>query len=113
MCLSSNDFSGAREALEQALTLIFPCPFRSYMDGMFSAGIALDMKDEERAQAKLRLALTLGAKHGLENSLSEHFFHPTTAALCAYALKHGIETDYARRIIRAQRLSVPSAHIEG
>lgn len=110
--LSGNDFRGAREALNQALTLFFPCPLRSYVDGMFSAGIALGMKEEEQAQIKLRLALNLGAKHGLENTFSEHLFHRMTTSLCAYALKHGIETDYAKRIVRAQRLSAPSVDIE-
>lgn len=112
VCLRRNDFRGAQEALDQALTFFFPCPLRSYVDGMFGARIALGMKEEGQAQIKLRLVLSLGAKHGLENTLSEHLFRPMTASLCAYALKHGIEADYAERIIRAQHLSAPSVDIE-
>jgi LuxR family transcriptional regulator, maltose regulon positive regulatory protein len=112
MCLRANDFTGARDALDDVLRLFFPSKLRSYGDGMFSAAIALGVKDEERAKNELRLALALGAKHGLENTFSEHLFRPTTAALCAYALKHGIEPDYVKRIIHAQHLPAPSPEIE-
>jgi pentatricopeptide repeat protein len=112
MRLQANDFSGAGDALDQALRLLFPGPLRSYSEGMLSAGIALGVKDEERAKTGLRLALALGAKHGLENTLSEHLFRPTTAALCAYALQHGIEPGYVKRIIHAQHLAAPSPEIE-
>jgi len=110
--LRANDFSGAREALDQTLRLMFPCVFRSYAEGMLSAGIALGLMDEERAKTELRRALALGAKHGLENTLSEHLFHRTTAALCAYALRHGIEPDYVKKIIHAQHLAAPSPELE-
>ncbi len=110
--LSTNDFSGAQAALDQALRLWFTGPLRSYADGMLSAWIALATKDEEHANNKLRRALVLGAKHGLENTLSEHLFRRTTAALCAYALRHGIEPDYVKKIIRAQHLVAPSPEIE-
>ena len=112
MRLSGNDFTGAREALDQALSLLFPGPLRSYADALLSAGIALGVKDEERAKAELRRALALGAKHGLENVLSEHFVRRTTAALCAYALKHGIEPNYVKRIIHTQHLAPPLPDIE-
>src|SRR5918999_3427784 len=108
MRLQANDFSGAGDALDQALRLLFPGPLHSYAGGMLGAGIALGVKDEERAKTGLQLALALGAKHGLENTLSEHLFRPTTAALYAYALQHGIEPNYVKRIIHAQRLSAPS-----
>ncbi len=110
--LQANDFSGARDVLDQALRLLFPCVFRSYGEGILSAGIALGVRDEERAKAELRRALALGEKHGLENTLSEHFFRRTTAALCAYALKHGIEAEYVKKIIHAQHLAAPSREIE-
>jgi LuxR family maltose regulon positive regulatory protein len=110
--LRANDFTGARDVLEQALRLWFPAELRRYADGILSAGIALGVKDEERAKTGLRLALALGAKHGLENTLSEHLVRPTTAALCAYALQHGIEPDYVKRIIHAQHLAAPSPEIE-
>jgi len=109
--LSGNDFGGARDALDKALKLLFPGQLRRYGDGMFSAGIALGVRDEARAKNTLRLTLALGARHGLENTLSEHFLRRTTTALCAYALKHGIEPDYVKKIIHAQRLSAPSPEI--
>lgn len=110
--LSGSDFTGAREALDQAVRLFFPGPLRSYADALLSAGIALGVKDEERARTELRRALALGAKHGLENVLSEHLIRRTTTALCAYALKHSIETDYVKKIIHAQHLAAPSPEIE-
>jgi LuxR family transcriptional regulator, maltose regulon positive regulatory protein len=110
--LSANDFTGARDALDHALRLWFPGELRSYADGMFSAAIAFGVMDEERAQTKLQLAVELGAKHAFETYFSEHLFHRTTAALCAYALKHGIERDYVKRIIHAQRLAAPSPDLE-
>jgi ATP/maltotriose-dependent transcriptional regulator MalT len=110
--LRTNDFKGAREALDQALRLFFPGALRSFTAGILSAGIALGEKDEERAKTTLRVALAVGAKHGFENTLSEHLIRPTTAALCAYALKHGIESDYVKRIIQAQHLAAPSPEME-
>jgi LuxR family transcriptional regulator, maltose regulon positive regulatory protein len=110
--LSGNDFTGARDALDHALRLLFSGELRSYADGILSAGIALGEKDEEGAKTTLQLALALGAKHGFENTLSGHFLRRTTAALCAYALKHGIEPDYVKRIIHAQHLAAPSPEIE-
>lgn len=112
MRLHANDFTGARDALDNVLRLFFPSKLRSYADGMFSAGIALGLMDKERAKNKLRLALALEVKHGLENTLSEHLFHRTTAALCVYALRHGIERDYVKKIIHAQHLAAPSPEIE-
>jgi pentatricopeptide repeat protein len=110
--LRSNDFAGARKALDQALKLFFPEELRSYADAMFSAGIALGEKAEERAKAALESALALGAKHGLENTLSEHLVRPMTAALCAYALERDIQPHYVKRIIQTQHLAAPSPEIE-
>jgi hypothetical protein len=70
MRLDGNDFSGARDALDHGLRLSFPGALRTYVDGMFSAGIALGEKDEEHAKTTLQLVLALGAKHGFENTLS-------------------------------------------
>jgi hypothetical protein len=69
--------------------------------------------DEESAIAKLRLALPLGAKHGFERAASEYMFRRTSTDLCAFALKHGIETVYVKRVIRSQRLYAPSPEISG
>jgi hypothetical protein len=52
--------------------------------------------DEEGAIAKLRLALPLGAKHGFERAASEYMFRRTSTDLCAFALKHSIETEDLR-----------------
>jgi len=39
-------------------------------------------------------------------------FRRTFTDLCAFALKHGIETVYVKRVIRSQRLCAPSPEIE-
>ena len=77
------------------------------------AVFALRVMDEESAIAKLRLALPLGAKHGFERAASEYMFRRTSTDLCAFALKHGIETVYVKRVIRSQRLCAPSPEISG
>ncbi|MGH8532155.1 MAG: AfsR/SARP family transcriptional regulator [Gammaproteobacteria bacterium] len=110
--LDSNDVAGARDALEGALSVLIRGPLRLYLEAMSRAAMALRLLDAESTKANLRVALSLGTKHGFENTLSEHLFHRTTAALCAYALKHGIEPDYVKRIIHAQHLSAPSPEIE-
>ena len=69
--------------------------------------------DEEGAIAKLRLALPVGAKHGFERATSEYMFRRIFTDLCAFALKHGIETVYVKRVIRSQRLYAPSPEISG
>jgi hypothetical protein len=106
--LQLSDIVGAREALDRAMRLLFSCPLRDYVAGMLRGGIALAVKDEALAKRELCAALSLGARHGLENVLSEHLFRQTTAATLAYALEHGIKPDYAQKIIRAQRLTAPS-----
>jgi LuxR family transcriptional regulator, maltose regulon positive regulatory protein len=71
------------------------------------------LADEKVIEANLRVAWSLGARHGLENTLSEHLFHRTTAMLCTYALQHGIEPDYAKKVIHTQRLAAPARDLEG
>ncbi len=110
--LRIGDFAGAGDALEDILKVFFPSRSRSYAEDFFGAGIALGLGNEDRAKDQLRRAMALGAKYGLEHLFAEHLVRPVTAVLCAHALKHGIEPDYVKRIIHAQRLAPPSAEIE-
>ncbi|MCI0734009.1 MAG: hypothetical protein L0Y38_09345 [Methylococcaceae bacterium] len=107
-----HDFVGASQAIEQISKLFFNCELRNYVVRLYRAGIALGMQDEALAKDQLSLALAAGAGHGFENTLSEHFIHPTTARICGFALKHGIEPGYVKRIIHAQRLAPPSQDID-
>ncbi len=108
--LDANDVAGAQEALEGAVSALVRGPLRLYIEAQSKAAIALRLSDEKGAEANLRAAL--GAAHGLENTLSEHLFHRTTATLCGYKLRHASEPDYAKKIVRAQRLVAPSADLE-
>jgi|SRR5918992_5336402 two-component SAPR family response regulator len=49
---------------------------------------------------------------GLKHYPSEYMFRRTFTDLCAFALKHRIETVYVKRVIRSQRLYAPSPEIE-
>lgn len=82
--LDSNDVAAARDALEGALSVLIQGPLRLYLEAMSRAAIALRLSDAESTKANLRVAWSLGTRHGLENTLSEHLFHRTTTALCAY-----------------------------
>ncbi len=106
------DFAGAGHALDELSRLFFPSRFRSYAADFLGAGITLGMGNDVRAKDQLRRAMALGAKYGLENCLAEDLVRPVAAVLCAFALKHGIEPDYVKRIIHVQRLAPPSLEIE-
>ena len=81
---------------------------------MFHQGMARrsarDGRLDEAGQAHLTRAFSLGRTHGLLRDLWQ--VPDWTSQLCLLALEHGIETDFARRLIQVQGLhpSVPPLH---
>ncbi len=67
------------------------------------AQIALENNRPRQALAALRAGLALGRQYGYRNFL---WWRPAAVArLAAYALAHGIETDYVRNLVRARALA--------
>jgi DNA-binding SARP family transcriptional activator len=70
--------------------------------GLAMAAAALEGGEEGAALEALRSAFALGREHGLQHA--PWWRAPALAELCAQALRHGIEADYARALVRARRL---------
>ena len=94
----------ARFALEHAGCL--PSDRWMFEAEMLLAGIELERGAQEAALARLRTALALAAKRDFRGGLSL-YQRERTARLLALALREGIQTEQARRLIRHCRLPVP------
>jgi DNA-binding SARP family transcriptional activator len=70
--------------------------------GLATAAVALDGGEEGAALEALRGAFARGREHGLQHA--PWWRAPALAELCAQALRHGIEADYASALVRARRL---------
>jgi LuxR family transcriptional regulator, maltose regulon positive regulatory protein len=110
--LDKHRMEEAHAALVEALPLMICGSLTRYASALSQARLALRCKDEDTAIEQLRLALPLAAKYGLETAFSECFYFCTITELCAFALKHGVETACVKRIIRSQHLHAPSPEIE-
>ena len=86
------------------LRLWFPGELRSYADGMFSAGIALGIKNEARAKNKLRLALALGAKARTREYPLRAFASPDDGRALRLRAQPRHRTGLREGIIHAQHL---------
>ncbi|WP_300449500.1 BTAD domain-containing putative transcriptional regulator [Accumulibacter sp.] len=85
-------------------------PIFAYQVDLAEAVFVLDTGDEARCAAALRRAFTVGLA---EDYLTHHYFRPgVMSRLCAFALQHGIVTDFARRLIRCRRLKAPKDETE-
>lgn len=74
-----------------------------FMTNLTDAQVALEAGNEDRALHALRAGMTLGREHGFLHVL---WWEPDAMArLCAHALRHGIEKDYVRRLIRERHLA--------
>lgn len=83
----------------------FRSPMLLYQVGLSEAWLAIETNDEERCAKALRGAFAIGAE---QDYLNHHCFRPAHMShLCAFALAHGIEANYARRLIRGRRLPPP------
>lgn len=73
------------------------------------ARFAFDQGREEEGLLRLRYALARGAKAGMMNFLEWRNEH--MARLCAIALKHGIETEYVKRLVAKRGLKLAEASL--
>ncbi len=79
--------------------------FVEYVAGLFRASYALEEHRRHDGLAALRNAMALGAAQGYMNF---GWWRPTMMSrLCAIALEEGIETDYARMLVRRRQLTPP------
>jgi ATP/maltotriose-dependent transcriptional regulator MalT/DNA-binding SARP family transcriptional activator len=70
--------------------------------GLAAADVAREAGEEGSALEALRGAFAIGREHGLRHA--PWWRSPALAELCAEALRHGIEADYARALVRTRRL---------
>jgi ATP/maltotriose-dependent transcriptional regulator MalT/DNA-binding SARP family transcriptional activator len=92
-CSVRNGAAGASDLLEFDALLL-------------EAACSMQLDDAPGVMAGLRAALAIGRRRGYENAL--RWRSPMMAALLNRALEAGIETDYARHLIRSRRLAPPS-----
>jgi ATP/maltotriose-dependent transcriptional regulator MalT/DNA-binding SARP family transcriptional activator len=73
---------------------------------MLLAGVEFERADEEATLNNLRKALALAAARDFRGGVS--LFQPLrTAKLLAFALRHGIEAEYVKRLIRHRKILAP------
>jgi len=74
-----------------------------YFARLSAASAAREALDEAQAIEALRGAFALGREHGYQHA---PWWQPAAVAeLCVLALRHGIEPDYARTLVRARGLA--------
>ncbi|HEX9185128.1 MAG TPA: BTAD domain-containing putative transcriptional regulator [Burkholderiales bacterium] len=85
----------------------------SFYAGLAAADAAREAGEEGAMLDALRSAFALGREHGLRHA--PWWRKSALAELCAAALRHGIETDYARALVRERRLvpRVPPLRLAG
>ncbi len=101
---ASADRRGADAQIRAAAALAerLASPLLKFATGIAAAGAALEAKDEDGAAALLRTAFGLGREQGLR---SWPGWHPDIVAdLCALALRYDVEPEFARALVRANRL---------
>jgi ATP/maltotriose-dependent transcriptional regulator MalT/DNA-binding SARP family transcriptional activator len=89
------------------------CHFLKFAHDVALAEAALAAGDEAGAIECVRSAFALGREHGLRTA--PWLRQREAAELCALALRHGIEPEYARRLVRAHSLVplVPPLRVTG
>jgi len=86
------------EALAERLA---SAPLRFWVQ-LAAAGAALAMNDEAAALDPLKTAFALGREHGFQHAL--WWRSREVADLCALALRHRIEPEFARGLVRGRKL---------
>lgn len=104
----SHDPRGSEAQLRSAESLLSgeSSPLAAYTLELAVAGIACQQPQEPHAPAALgalERALRTGREHGI--ALMPGWNARDAAELCALALRHGIETGHARRLVRERMLS--------
>ena len=105
----SGDRRGCEAQVRGALALAerLRSPWLQFAAQLAAAEAALQLKDEALALAAAGAAFSLAREHDLQYA---PWWRPReTADLCAVALGHGIEPEYARRLARARRLTPRAA----
>jgi LuxR family maltose regulon positive regulatory protein len=94
----------AHQHIESTLTVgrEMKSPYVEFMARTIEAHICFDNGEEAKASQSLRIAMELGRKGSFVNS--QVWMPNIMAKLCAKALEHGIEVDYARMLIRKRNL---------
>jgi DNA-binding SARP family transcriptional activator len=85
-------------------------PFINFNLDLMESFARLRSGDEHEAVHALRRAFACGAARGFENTLA--WIPSMMSALCAFALRHDIEPDYVRQVVRSRRLSAPDPGLE-
>lgn len=92
-----------------ALSEALDSPLLQVSTRLIEASVTLACGDETAALTALRTGLALGRSHGFRHIAG---LRPgVVAALCAAALRHGVDTEFARNLIRAGRLAPPPSAV--
>ncbi|TAN55897.1 MAG: hypothetical protein EPN19_02015 [Betaproteobacteria bacterium] len=90
----------------QALAERLRSPWLEFATQLAAADAALQSRDEAGALAAVKSAFGCGREYGFQHA--PWWRARECADLCALALRHGVEPEYARALVRARRL-VPRA----
>lgn len=101
----SHDQRGSEAQLRSAESLLpdESSPLPGYALQLATAGVACQQQQEQQALDALQKTFRTGREHGI--ALMPGWSARDAAELCALALRHGIETDHARRLVRERKLS--------
>ena len=101
----SQDQRGSEAQLRGAESLLpgESSPLAGYALQLATAGVACQQQQEQQALDALERAFRTGREHGI--ALMPGWSARDAAELCALALRHGIETEHARRLVRERKLS--------
>lgn len=101
----SHHEAGAQVRRAEALVERLASPLLRVSTLLAEAATEIETGGEAAALALLRSALSLGREHGFRHVVG---LRPRLLAeLCAAALRHGIEAEYARTLVRNARLAPP------
>jgi ATP/maltotriose-dependent transcriptional regulator MalT/DNA-binding SARP family transcriptional activator len=100
----SHDQRGSEAQLRGAESLLpdESSPLADYALQLATAGVACQQQEPQALDA-LEKAFRTGREHGI--ALMPGWSARDAAELCALALRHGIEADHARRLVRERKLS--------
>ena len=107
----AGDHCGALECVRQARAAhVNRYPLDQVSTDCIEADLHLAAGNAAEAEPLLRHAFTLGRRERLFNTLQ--WLAPQMSRLCAFALEHGIETEYVGELIRLRGLRAPSPYTQ-
>jgi len=100
--------TGSRALLDraQAIARSMRSHTLEHLIAIGEAETALDDADSSACREAIRRAFTIARQHGAYNHT--HWHPESMARLCALALEHNIEADYARELVRRRHLMPPA-----